>query len=551
MGLRQPSSSLGAPAQARIAPVSIPASVGGINALDSFMAMPPEDCIYSYNMMPVEYGLRLRKGYGEWCIGLTDDVRTIIGYESTDDGTTLDRLFAVTAAGIYNISNRSNPVDQMLAFDPVPAGLEDAAGYGVKTEFTTDAPEHYLFYADYVHGVWQYKDDQLAPQEWVRPTWGFPVGGPALEDIAFVTVHKQRIWIIEENSSDAWYSGVASIAGNFTKFTFGSKMPHGGNLQGIYTWSLDGGDGLDDYLVAVSHGGDVLVYRGGDPINAGTDSDPWTLVGSWFIGETPNSRRLAASFGSEMYLLSTFGLTNLRDLLEGSAASAARTSPSAKINRFLRADMDILKEAYEWAVNVHPADGFLQIVAPAQPGGQYRQYNQNLNTKSWGFWEGVPVISADTWNGDYYIGSLSGVTHIYEGSTDGATLAGDTGEPISFRGLTSFQAIGSGHGTYKNVGLIRSIGAGTGTTNIRTRAVYDYDISAIIPSPTQTGIDSDSVWDASLWDEALWDGGLSADSSVQGSAGIGRAVACGFSGNAATRVTLIGWDYMFTEGGLL
>ena len=99
--------------------------------------------------------------------------------------------------------------------------------------------------------------------------------------------------------------------------------------------------------------------------------------------------------------------------------------------------------------------------------------------------------------------------------------------------------------------MIRSIGAGTGTTNIRTRAVYDYDISAIIPSPTQTGIDSDSVWDASLWDEALWDGGLSADSSVQGSAGIGRAVACGFSGNAATRVTLIGWDYMFTEGGLL
>jgi hypothetical protein len=213
--------------------------------------------------------------------------------------------------------------------------------------------------------------------------------------------------------------------------------------------------------------------------------------------------------------------------------------------------MDVLKDRYEWSINIHPADGFLQIVAPQADNGAYTMYNQNLNTKAWGFWENVPVISGSTWNGEYYIGSTDGVTHIYEGATDGALLDGFIGEPISFRGLTSFQPLGHSHGTYKNVGMIRSIGVGAGSTNVRTRAVYDYNVTPAIPSPSQSVDAPNSAWDTSLWDEALWEGGIQSDDSVQGSLGIGRAVACGFTGNATTRVTLIGWDYMFTEGGLI
>lgn len=558
MGLRQPSSRLGTPGKGQVQPTSIPASVGGINALDSLMAMPPQDCIYTYNLMPVEYGLRLRKGYVEWNIGLDGDVRTMIGYESNLDTTANDRLFAVTEAGIYNVTDQNQALTLVQAFAAAPVGLETAQGYGVTTEFTTSADtgnNHYLFYADYVAGAWQYTD----AGGWTTPTWNFVGAGgggaapdaPAISDIAFVTVHKQRIWVIEENSSDAWYGSVASVAGDFKKFTFGSKMSHGGNLQGIYTWSLDGGDGLDDYLVAVSHSGDVLVYRGSDPTSDASTGDPWALVGSWFIGETPKSRRLAASFGSEMYLLSTYGLTNLRDLLEGTAANDNRSSPSAKINRFLRSDMETLKDKYEWAINVHPGDGFLQIVAPAN-NGVYRHYNQNVTTKAWGFWADVPIVSAQTWNGEYYIGSTDGITYIYEGNADGVTIAGDTGQPISFSGLTSFQPLGSGgHGSYKNIGLIRTTGSGAGQANIRTRAVYDYDVAAAIPSPSQTQNQEGSEWDDALWDSGVWSGGTVTGSSIDGSLGIGRAVAVGFTGNSNTRITVIGWDYMFIEGGLI
>ena len=43
--------------------VTVPPSVGGVNALDPLIAMPPQDCIYTYNLLPSEYGLRLRQGY--------------------------------------------------------------------------------------------------------------------------------------------------------------------------------------------------------------------------------------------------------------------------------------------------------------------------------------------------------------------------------------------------------------------------------------------------------------------------------------------------------
>ena len=93
--------------QPTVQPYTFPASVGGVNAIDSLMMMPPQDCIYSYNLMPSEYGMRLRKGYRQWATGCSEiparaennDVRTIIPFESNIQDASNDRLFAVTAEG--------------------------------------------------------------------------------------------------------------------------------------------------------------------------------------------------------------------------------------------------------------------------------------------------------------------------------------------------------------------------------------------------------------------------------------------------------------------
>ena len=73
---------IGAGVPPTIQSLPVPASVGGINAQDGLMMMPPQDCLYCYNLMPSEYGMRLRKAYRQWATGVNGDVRTIINYES-------------------------------------------------------------------------------------------------------------------------------------------------------------------------------------------------------------------------------------------------------------------------------------------------------------------------------------------------------------------------------------------------------------------------------------------------------------------------------------
>jgi len=411
--------------------------VAGVNAIDSLMGMQPQDALYTFNLMPSEYGLRLRKGYRQWAINCKEDparasdqsVRTLIPFVSNIRSLSNNRLFASTAEGIWDVTlyNEQAP-NQEVAYDIA----NEEAGYGVWCEFTGDAATggtrgHYLLFADAVNGVWVYTEDSDA---WARPAdWTYEdPDDPAtqipfpVEDVAFIMVHKQRIWVILENSSDAWYLPVAGIAGELKRYTFGSKLPNGGNLVGLYNWTIDGGDGVDDYLVAIGRGGDVIIYQGEDPeiTPDGSSVGAWTTRGTWFIGAIPNSRRIASEYGPDLYILSIFGLSSLSDLLQGNPAET--NQPSRRVNRFLRADIETGKNRPEWQVVVNPADGFLQIVTPKPFQTPFVQYNLNLQTGAWGFWESVPMLCGQVWEGDYFMGGLDGTVWINDGGLDNEEL---------------------------------------------------------------------------------------------------------------------------------
>ena len=517
---------------------TFPASVGGMNALDALISMPAQDCLYTDNMMPSEYGLRMRKGYTEWANGVDGAVRTIIPFEGQAADAASDRLWAVSENGIYNVTlfNTTTPNEDVTF---TVQGAE--AGYGVFTEFTNDAAERYLMYADARNGLHRYQEGGV---------WDIP---PIVSDdltfdvanVAFVMSWKNRLWFIEQDSGDAWYLPPDAIQGTVTKFTFGSKFTHGGELMGLFNWTVDGGDGVDDFLVAVSRGGDVLVYHGTDPI-----LPDFGLRGSYFIGEVPESRRLSVEYGGELYLLSTYGITSIRDLLQGHEPSHVKGSPSAKISRFLRSAIQLGKDEYNWAMHINPADGFLQVVTPLSDQGIAYQYNQNLLTQAWGRWANVPVNCAETWSGDYYFGTLDGQIFLYDGGVDGTLLDGTNGEPISFNLLTSFQAPQT-HATYKRVGIIRPIGILAGTASVNVKAVYDYDLSQDLQAPPVLGTGESTEWDAGIWDKDVWDYSLVGACLPVGALSIGRAFAVAMKGSSATRLNILGWDVMYTEGDYL
>ena len=388
-----------------------------MNALSGLAMMAPEDCIYCNNLMPVEYGLRLRKGYREWAINIPgDEVNTIIPFEGQGSSVANDRLFAVTPLGIYNVTRFGEDAPaQMVSF----ADQSQPAGFGVWTEFTNDSTNRFLYYSDGRNGLHEYAES--------TDTWSVPVfNGPGFNvtNVAFVTSWKNRLWFVQEESGDAYYTDVDAVGGQVKKFTFGSKFQHGGDLKALYSWTIDGGDGIDDLLIAISRGGDVLIYKGIDPELAPDAPGGFSLVGSYFLGEVPESRRLGVDYGGELYLLSTFGITSIRDLLQGVVPDDAGKSPSSKISRYIRAELNAGKDELNWSMHIHPADGFLQVVTPYTTRKDAVQYTQNLLTRAWGMWRGVPTNCAETWNANYYMGDRQGRVYIYDGALDDTKLPG-------------------------------------------------------------------------------------------------------------------------------
>jgi len=526
---------------------TVPASVGGINALSSLTAMEPTDCISCINLVPSEYGLQLRKGYRDWATGMTGGaVNTVIGFEGQTDDASGKRLWAVTEDGIWDCTPDGTTVPiQDVVFSVSGAG----AGFGVYTEMTNDAGNRYLFYADELNGLHMYTESS--------DTWSIPsitVATPA--NIAFCMVWKSRLWMIEKDSGDAYYLLPGAISGAATLFNFGAKLSHGGSLRSLYNWTIDGGNGVDDFLIAVGGGGDVLVYAGTDPDNEAT----FGLRGSYFIGQFPLSRRCGQSYGGEMYLLSTYGIISVRQLLEGIMVLDPSTGPSAKINRYLRQAVEDGIDSYVWAMEIYPADGFMQVIAPFSTGNRLNavQYQQNLMTQAWGTWAGVPIFSSASWLNYYIMGTSDGRLIVYDGGTDEVTTEDPDGVNIDYRVLTSFQAPGNDATTFKQVSLIRPIQLSTDVVNLNVAPVYDYAIYSEIAAPMSTPPGNGTLWgsgpldpNGGIWDVSFWSTLPSPQSFVRGGSGVGRTVAVIMRGNSGVRLTFIAWDISYTVGGFL
>lgn len=511
----------------------------------------PAHCIFTYNLTPFEHGMRVRSGYREFQVDIEDTnangARTIIPYDGTLAAGTNDRLFVVTNEGIWDTSVSGAAPALKVSF----ADDGDEAGYGVYTHYVTDAGADFLFYADSLNGLFTYDP--------VTDTWAQTTGitGPTIADIRFIVVHKQRIWLIEEDDTKAWYLPVGSIGGTAVEFYFGSKFRHGGNLEGLFNWTIDGGDGVDDMLVAVSRAGDVLPYKGADPSSATT----WELVGNYFIGEIPKGPFFGTEHGGELFLLSINGVVSMNDLLQGVnsnvlLANAEDNSIAGKISGDIRALMKTLLLQPGWAIRAIPGEGGLLISIPEVASSPPIQYYYNFSQHGWGLWRDVPMTCFDTWNGTVFFGTDDNRVCSMDVSVDNALLtppagAVNNGDPIVFSVLTGFMPLG-GEGVYKRVSLIRPDFLALIPPVTNSQARYDYDTGEAVVLPSSGGVTNLATFDVAIWDAAAWaNANPKASNIIRGAAGSGRYVAIATKGSCSAETRLIGWDVIYTAGGPL
>ena len=527
-----------------------PAPVGGVDTRIALGSNDLNHCIYTYNLMPQELGMTVRQGYREWALDVENSVEsglgvhTLIPFEAIAAGSAGNKLFAVTNEGIWDVTAYDTAPVKVAIFSVTSAD----AGYGTYTHYVNQAERDVLFYADNLNGLWEY--------DAVTELWSVPLGvtGITLSEVNFVVNHKNNVWFGLRDSTVGYYLPILASSGAVTPQYFGDKFKHGGALRGLFSWTVDGGNGVDDIFVAVSAAGDVIMYVG-----AGPDASDWGMKGVYYIGPVPNTPRFGSEQGGELYLLSAYGLVSMNELLQGVdtstllADAVGHNNITVKIASLIRAKMKDYINDSGWDVSLIPSEGGMLITTPFN-GTNHIQYYFNLATKGWGIWRGVPMTCFTDFDNAVFFGTAGSDIYKMDVAVDNAVInppnPAFNGEDIQFSILTAFSNMGI-DGVYKRTHLIRPDFVSTQEPSHTSLMRYDFNTEEGVEDPTRQVVTSPvGIWDLDDWDAAVWG---STDGvtfpSMAGAWGYGRYGAIATRGSSRTNTNLVGWDVIYTSGG--
>lgn len=557
-----------------ITPVAIPAK--GLNARDAFALMGSEYAISLVNAVCDPYGLRTRKGYTEWArnIAITPSpVGTVMAYYPATAAPTALRkkiasrstihrmlveprspstppnatLFAAAAGTIHNVTAGG------LGPFPAMAGVAAPAGGG---DFWTWINFQNIAGAFLIacnnDGGYAYYDGAA----WHTPVAGAGVGqinGCDPAKFCYVVEWKKRLWFIEKQSTRAWYLPVSQITGNVTQFNFGEQFRHGGELTAVMNWTIDGGIGIDDYLIAISSQGDIAVYKGTDP----DDPTAFEMQGVYHLGPLPVGRRCVLNTGADIHILSQLGVTALSHLLNTSELGEAETKRlsymiSPLIGRLMRESASL----EGWQIVATPKEELFLIGMPPDSsefgGGQF--FGLKLATGGWSVLSDLPYSCFVSIDSDIFAGTYDNrVVRAFDGPLDNVLIGATTGLPIKCQVTPAYNSMEQGFGTgarQKVFKLFRPTFITTVTPTVSLQVMTDYGAPKAAIIPTLPSI-VESLWDVDLWDVAKWTGLQDAIKKWLGIAGVGFVGTVQMDYICGGDTLLASMDFWTEQGGVL
>jgi hypothetical protein len=307
---------------------------------------------------------------------------------------------------------------------------------------------------------------------------------------------------------------------------------------------VDGGQGIDDHLVAMSRGGDVVIYSGTDPALPGA----FALKGVWWVGRLPPGRNVASTFGGDLFILSVVGCVPLSKLVSGGLIRDPTIMASGKVANLFNTLMTERGEIVGWSISIHPTDNLLVINVPAVPGKVGQQLTMSLANHGWSQNVGIPIMCMESWHNKLFFGTADSRVGVNEGYVDGMKLDGTAPIAIDWSLLTSYQSMGSAQ--KKRVHMVRPHFMTDGTQpGYATEARYDFNLSGIGVVPTVLE-PTPSPWDGALWDDGIWDDSIGTAGQYGGTSGLGTHIAVVLRGSSTTQITLVGMDVVLEQGGI-
>lgn len=447
---------------------SLPAPIGGWNVRDTLADMESTDAVILDNLFPTASEVILREGSAAHVTGVSGAVNTLAVYNSP----TANKMFGAAGADIYDMTNPG------------------AVGAAVVTGQTSDQWQHVNVSTPGGHFMLMANGSDLM-QMYDGSTWTNPaITGVATSSIIALNVFKERVWMVEKGSMKIWYLPVKSIAGAASALDFSSIFTLGGYLEAMGTWSLDAGQGLDDYAAFVTSQGEVAVYKGTDPASAST----WALVGVFIIG-APIGRRCLTKYGGDMLMISRDGLLPMSKALMSSRVNT-KIALTDKIQQATSEATTSYGGNFGWQTILYPSKNALLMNVPIS-ATESHQYAMNTITGAWCRFTGWNATCWARFNDLIYFGTSGGVNLAWFGQSDNGTN-------INSEALQAFHYFGDG-GRVDLFTMVRLILSTNGDVGVSVGVNVDFDVSAPVSIPNFSPSDA-ALWDSALWDVGLWGG---------------------------------------------
>lgn len=500
---------------------SIPAPVGGLNDRDSIADMPKSDAVILDNWWPYPSFIGIRKGSSNHATGFTSPVETLAEYLPPSGNA---KLFAVAGGAIFDAT----------APGAIGAAMVTGLGNSVFQWQGITTPGGSFLYM--VNGL-------DSPRLWNGTVWTAITGvstpaitGVTTSTLAHVTLFKNRLFFVQNNSMNVWYLPVNSIGGTASMLDLGSVFRRGGRVEACYTWTLDAGDGSDDHFVVISSNGEVAVYRGTDPSSAAA----WSIIGVFVLGR-PLGRKCGTKFGGDLAVNTTEGLYPLsRGLL--SSDINRQGALTDKIQNSTSEATQAYGMNSGWQVELFPDANMLILNVPAG-NGQNFQYCQNTITGAWTKFVGWDARCwVDSFDGLYY-GSGNAVVRAWTGTTDnGIGIVADV--------LPAFSLFGQ-QARNKFFTMVRPNILTNGSPSIDYGLNVDYAVQqtqGTLSFTPPTGM----TWGSMVWGSMTWGGSLVPVNQWQtvGAVCNSAAIRLRVLNNGAD-VRLTNVDYLHQVGGVL
>jgi hypothetical protein len=538
--------------------------------------------------------VQLRKGYSKYSIGITGQVNTVMNYAGANTqklfaaaGTAIYNCDTATATNVYTISNDKiqyvnisnsgghflvacNGVDPTLIYDgthwikmattTTASTISTITHVGTLATMTTATP-HGLVTGNEItltgnlptpyNGTYIVTVTGASTLTYVMATTpatnaitvgtylvNFGVTGVNPNTFVNVNLFKNRLYFTQKDTLSVWYLPTNALGGAASQLDFGGIARNGGFLQGMATWTLDAGQGADDYAVFITNMGEIIVYNGTDP----SDVTTWALKGVWQLGYV-FSRRCFYKWAGDIMLLTQDGLVPLASALQSSRLDP-RINITDKIYYEISKEADAYSTYFGWQVIYYAKPNMLVINIPNPTGTE--QYVMHTISKAWCNFTGINTTCFELHNDDLYFGGAGYVGKFWDTNADnGGQISATCQQAYSYFDKP---------GQQKRFTMVRpTFLVDVGTPGIYAGINTDFQTQnnlgkvTFVNTPTTT-----AVWDAAHWDNDVFAGNLVISRQWQGVTGLGYAGGINLNMvSAGIDVHWVSTDFVMEQGTVI